>query len=72
MYYDNQAALHIVANPIYYERFNDIEIDCHLEQKVSRCLIKIMHVLTHNQLLIDDKSSQLKPVPPSIKQDRST
>lgn len=29
IYYDNQVALTIVANPVQYEKTKHVEIDCH-------------------------------------------
>ena len=45
IYCDNQSAIHIVSNPIYYKHTKHIELDCHfVYEKIQSSVLKLLAI----------------------------
>jgi hypothetical protein len=46
---DNESAIHIANNPVFYERRKHIGMDCHIQYKVEEGIILLMPIQSKDQ-----------------------
>ena len=51
LYVDNTSEIQIVANPVFYERTEHIEVDCHsIHEAYDAHIISLLHITTDLQI----------------------